>query len=34
MYYTINPEAIEALEENVVRLKDAAKSAASSTRCC
>ena len=34
MYYTINPEAIEALEENVERLKDAAKSAASSTRCC
>ena len=34
MYYTINPEAIEALEELVDGLKRSAKTAARSGRCC
>lgn len=34
MYYSINPEAIEELEELVETLKHAAKAAASSGRCC
>ena len=34
MYYSINPEAIEELEEFVDRLRQAAKSAVSSDRCC
>ena len=34
MYYSINPDAIEELEEMVDRLKRSARSAASSRRCC
>jgi ArsR family transcriptional regulator len=34
MYYSINSEAIEELEEAVERLKQVARSAASATRCC
>jgi ArsR family transcriptional regulator, arsenate/arsenite/antimonite-responsive transcriptional repressor len=34
MYYSINPDAIESLEELVDTLKRSAKSAASSGRCC
>ena len=34
MYYSINPEAIEQLEEAVDALKRAAKSAVSANRCC
>ena len=34
MYYSINPEAIDQLEDLVNELKHAAKSAASRTRCC
>jgi ArsR family transcriptional regulator len=34
MYYAINPEAIEELEEAVDTLKQAAKSAVSANRCC
>lgn len=34
MYYAINPDAIEALEELVESLKRSAKSAARSGRCC
>lgn len=34
MYYSINPEAIEELEEFVERLRKAAQSAVSSDRCC
>ena len=34
MYYSINPEAIEELEEAVDRLKQAATSAVSASRCC
>jgi ArsR family transcriptional regulator, arsenate/arsenite/antimonite-responsive transcriptional repressor len=34
MYYSINPEAIDQLEDLVNGLKHAAKSAASRTRCC
>jgi ArsR family transcriptional regulator, arsenate/arsenite/antimonite-responsive transcriptional repressor len=34
MYYSINPDAIEELEELVDTLKRAAKSAVSAGRCC
>jgi ArsR family transcriptional regulator len=34
MYYSINPEAIEELEDVVARLKQAAKTAVSASRCC
>jgi ArsR family transcriptional regulator len=34
MYYSLNPGAIEELEELVVALKQSAKSAASAGRCC
>ena len=34
MYYSINPDAIEELEELVDSLKHAAKLAASASRCC
>jgi ArsR family transcriptional regulator len=34
MYYSINPEAIEELEDAVGRLKHAAKTAVTSSRCC
>jgi ArsR family transcriptional regulator, arsenate/arsenite/antimonite-responsive transcriptional repressor len=34
MYYSINPDAIESLEELVDTLKRSARSAASSSRCC
>lgn len=34
MYYAINPEAIEELEELVKTLKRAARSGASGRRCC
>ena len=34
MYYSINPESIDQLEDLVNELKHAAKSAASRTRCC
>jgi ArsR family transcriptional regulator, arsenate/arsenite/antimonite-responsive transcriptional repressor len=34
MYYSINPEAIDELEDVVDRLKHAAKTAVSSKRCC
>ncbi len=34
MYYSLNPDAIEKLEELVGALKQAAKSAASAGRCC
>lgn len=34
MYYSINPDAIESLEELVATLKRSAKSAASAGRCC
>ena|SRR5262245_46774521 len=34
MYYAINPEAIEDLEEAVEGLKQAATSAVSARRCC
>jgi ArsR family transcriptional regulator, arsenate/arsenite/antimonite-responsive transcriptional repressor len=34
MYYSLNPDAIEELEELVDSLKKAAKSAASAGRCC
>ena len=34
MYYSLNPDAIEELEELVDTLKKAAKSAVSSGRCC
>ena len=34
MYYSINPDAIEDLEEVVNRLMRSARSAAASRRCC
>ena len=34
MYYSINPDAIESLEELVDTLKRSAKSTASAGRCC
>jgi ArsR family transcriptional regulator len=34
MYYSINPDAIEELEELVDTLKHAARAAASTGRCC
>ena len=34
MYYSINPDAIESLEELVATLKRSAKSASSAGRCC
>lgn len=34
MYYSINPEAIEELEDVIGTLKRAAKAAGSATRCC
>ncbi|SLM48858.1 Arsenical resistance operon repressor [Nitrospira japonica] len=34
MYYAINPEAIESLEELVKTLKRAAKSGGAGRRCC
>jgi len=34
MYYSINPDAIDQLEDLVNDLKRAAKSAVSRTRCC
>ena len=34
MYYSINPEAIEELEEALDTLKQAAKSAVPARRCC
>lgn len=34
MYYSLNPDAIEELEELVTTLKRAAKSAASAGKCC
>jgi ArsR family transcriptional regulator len=34
MYYSINPDAIEELEELVDTLKHASKSAVSASRCC
>jgi len=34
MYYSINDEAIDELQELVDSLKEAAKSAASAGKCC
>jgi len=34
MYYSINPDAIDQLEDLVNEMKRAAKSARSGTRCC
>jgi ArsR family transcriptional regulator len=34
MYYSINPDAIDQLEDLVNEMKRAAKSALSGTRCC
>ncbi|ALA60237.1 ArsR/SmtB family transcription factor [Nitrospira moscoviensis] len=34
MYYSLNPDAIEELEDLVAALKQAAKSAASAGKCC
>jgi ArsR family transcriptional regulator len=34
MYYSLNPDAIEELEDLVMTLKRAAKSAASADKCC
>ncbi len=34
MYYSLNPDAIEELEELVMTLKQAAKSAAAAGKCC
>jgi ArsR family transcriptional regulator, arsenate/arsenite/antimonite-responsive transcriptional repressor len=34
MYYSLNPDAVDELEELVAALKQAAKSAAPAGRCC